>query len=162
MARVVTVFGGSGFIGRQVVQQLAKEGWTIRVAVRRPSQAEFLQPLGDVGQITSLRARIQEPDAVRAAIEGADAVVNLVGLLYERGAQNFAAVHHDGAAGIARAAALAGVKSLVQMSAIGAHPKAEAGLCPDQGCRRGGGPRGLPGRNHRAAKHRFRARRLLF
>ncbi len=126
MARVVTVFGGSGFIGRQVVQCLAKEGWTIRVAVRRPSQASFLQPLGDVGQITPLRARLQEPDAVRAAVEGADAVVNLVGLLTEWGAQNFEAVHLEGAAGVAQAAALAGAENLVQMSAIGADPKAEA------------------------------------
>ena len=125
-ARVVTVFGGSGFIGRYVVKRLAQQGWVIRVAVRRPSRAQFLKPLGDVGQITPLRAPVQDEAAVRDAVAGADAVINLVGLLYEKGRQNFEAVHFEGARRIAQAAAAAGVEHLVQVSAIGSHPNAEA------------------------------------
>ena len=81
--QVVTVFGGSGFIGRHVVKRLAQQGWLVRVAVRRPSQAAFLQPLGDVGQITPLRAPLQDEAAVRAALEGAEAAINLVGVLFD-------------------------------------------------------------------------------
>ncbi len=126
MARNVTVFGGSGFIGRHLVKRLAKQGWVIRVAVRRPSQATFLKPLGDVAQITPLRAKVQERAAVEAAVAGADAVVNLLGVLYERGQQSFEAVHVRGAETIARAAAEAGVQRLVQISAIGADARSEA------------------------------------
>ena len=124
--RVVTVFGGSGFLGRHLVRRLARQGCIVRVAVRRPSQAGFLKPLGDVGQITPIRAPIREEVAVEAAVEGADAVVNLVGILYERGAQAFAAVHARGAQTVARAAAAAGVGRLVQVSAIGADRHAAA------------------------------------
>jgi NADH dehydrogenase len=124
--RVVTVFGGSGFIGRYVVKRLAQQGWLVRVAVRRPSRAAFLQPLGDVGQITLLRAPIQDAAAVRTVLEGADAAINLVGLLFEKGKQNFEAVHLRGARQVAEAAAAAGVKHLVQISAIGAEVSAEA------------------------------------
>ncbi|MEE9478910.1 MAG: NAD-dependent epimerase/dehydratase family protein, partial [Kiloniellales bacterium] len=90
---VITIFGGSGFIGRYVVRRLAKQGWTIRVAVRDPERAKFLRPLGDVGQITPLAVPLQNADTVAAAVAGADAVINLVGLLYERGRQTFGAVH---------------------------------------------------------------------
>ncbi len=124
--RVVTVFGGSGFIGRYVVKRLAQLGWVVRVAVRRPSRAQFLKPLGDVGQITPLRAPLQDEAAIRDAVAGAHAVINLVGLLYEKGRQNFKAVHLEGARRVASAAAAAGVKHLVQVSAIGAAPNAEA------------------------------------
>jgi NADH dehydrogenase len=124
--RVVTVFGGSGFIGRYVVKRLAQQGWLVRVAVRRPSRAAFLQPLGDVGQITLLRAPLQDAAAVRAVLDGADAAINLVGLLFEKGKQNFEAVHLRGARQVAEAAAAAGVKHLVQISAIGAEVSAEA------------------------------------
>ena len=118
--RVVTVFGGSGFVGRHLVGRLAKQGWIVRVAVRRPSRADFLKPLGEVGQITPLRAPVQEPIAVEAAVAGADAAINLVGILYERGKQTFAGVHARGAQTVAEAAAAAGVEHLVQVSAIGA------------------------------------------
>ncbi len=102
--RVVTVFGGSGFIGRHLVGRLAKQGWIVRVAVRRPSQAGFLKPLGEVGQITPLRAPVQDPIAVEAAVAGADAAINLVGILYERGKQTFSGVHARGAQTVAEAA----------------------------------------------------------
>ncbi len=87
--RVVTVFGGSGFIGRYVVNRLAQQGWIVRVAVRRPSRAMFLKPLGDVGQVTPIRAPLQDEAAIRDAVDGAQAVINLVGLLYEKGRQRF-------------------------------------------------------------------------
>ena len=124
--RIVTIFGGSGFIGRYVVQRLAQQGWTIRVGVRSPARAAFLKPLGDVGQIIPLRAPLQDRDAVTALVQGADAVINLVGLLFEKGKQNFGAVHVEGARHIAEAAAAAGAKRVIQISAIGADPAAEA------------------------------------
>jgi NADH dehydrogenase len=120
---VVTLFGGSGFIGRYVVQRLALRGWIIRVAVRHPRSAHFLKPLGDVGQITPIPVAVQHDETVRAAVAGADAVVNLVGILYEKGTQTFEAVHHRGAARIAAAAAAAGIDRLVHMSALGADPR---------------------------------------
>jgi NADH dehydrogenase len=124
--QVVTVFGGSGFIGRHVVKRLTQQGWLVRIAVRRPSQAAFLQPLGDVGQITPLRAPLQDEAAVHAALEGADAAINLVGVLFERSKQSFEGVHLQGARRVAEAAAAAGLKHLVQVSAIGADESADA------------------------------------
>ena len=123
---VVTIFGGSGFIGRYVVERLARQGWTVRVGVRNPAEAAFLKPLGDVGQITPLRSPLQDDATVRALVEGADAVINLVGLLFEKGRQTFEAVHVDGARRIAEAAAAAGARRMVQMSAIGADPRSPA------------------------------------
>jgi uncharacterized protein YbjT (DUF2867 family) len=118
--RLVTVFGGSGFVGRYVVQQLAHRGWRIRAAVRRPVDAEFLRTYGDVGQVGLVQANIRDDASVAAAVAGADAVINLCGLLYESGKQTFGAVHAIGAARVARAAQAAGVKRLAQISAIGA------------------------------------------
>ncbi len=118
--RQVTVFGGSGFIGRYVVERLADQGWVVRVAVRNPRRAEFLKPLGNVGQIVPMRAPLQDGNAVRAAVEGADAVINLTGILYQQGAQTFAAVQAEGAKLIADAAVAAGVGTFVHVSAIGA------------------------------------------
>jgi NADH dehydrogenase len=118
--RLVTVFGGSGFIGRYVVQRLARSGWTIRVAVRRPSAALFLKPRGRVGQITPIGVRVEDPASVGAAVSGAQAVVNLVGILAESGKRSFAAVHVEGARNVAAAARAAGVGRLVHMSALGA------------------------------------------
>ncbi|CAA7624661.1 complex I NDUFA9 subunit family protein [Magnetospirillum sp. UT-4] len=118
--RVVTVFGGSGFIGRQVVRRFAANGWTVRVAVRDPEAAAQLRPMGDPGQVNPLRAEITDPDSVRRAVDGAQAVVNLVGILFERGRASFEAIHHQGAANVATAAREAGAERLVQMSALGA------------------------------------------
>ena len=119
-ARLVTIFGGSGFIGRHLTQVLAKRGWRVRVAVRRPDLAGHLQPLGAVGQIHAVQANLRYPDSVARAVEGADAVVNLVGILHEGGRQTFSAVQAQGPRIVAEAARRAGVASLVQMSAIGA------------------------------------------
>lgn len=119
-ARTVTVFGGSGFIGRHLVRRLAQRGWRVRVAVRRPDSALFLKPMGDVGQITPVQANLRDEASVQAAVAGADAVVNLVGILYEFGKQRFDAVHHDGARRVAAAARAAGASRFVQMSALGA------------------------------------------
>jgi len=117
---IVTVFGGSGFIGRYVVQRLARAGWSVRVAVRHPVRAGFLKPLGDVAQITPLCVALQDKEAVAAALAGADAAVNLVGILFEGGRQRFQAVQAEGAGTVAAAAAAAGVKALVHVSSIGA------------------------------------------
>ncbi len=116
---LVTVFGGSGFLGRHVVRALAREGYRIRPAVRRPDLAGHLQPLGRVGQIHAVQANLRYPDSVEAAVRGADVVVNLVGILFERGNQSFDAVQAEGAACVARAAARAGAR-MVHVSALGA------------------------------------------
>ena len=118
--RLATVFGASGFLGRHVVQRLAARGWQVRAAVRRPDEALFLKTMGDVGQVTPVRANIRVPASVRAAIDDADAVVNLVGILFESGKQRFDAVHVDGARRIAEAAAASGCQRLVHLSALGA------------------------------------------
>jgi len=125
-ARLVTVFGGSGFIGRYVVRELAKRGYLVRVAVRRPDQALFLKPAGDVGQITPVAANLRDQASVEATVKGAAAVVNLVGLLYESGRQRFQAVHVEGAGRVAAAAKAAGAERFVQISALGADPQSPA------------------------------------
>lgn len=124
--RLVTIYGGSGFVGRHLVRALAKRGWRIRVAVRRPDLAGHLQPLGVVGQIQPVQANLRYPDSVARAAEGASAIVNLVGILYESGAQTFDAVQAEGAASVAKAAKAEGAR-LVQMSAIGADKDSASG-----------------------------------
>ena len=116
---LVTVFGGSGFLGRQVVRQLARRDYRIRVAVRRPDLAGHLQPLGRVGQIMPVQANLRFPDSVAAAMRGAQIAINLVGILAPSGRQSFAAVHARGAGTVAEAAAAAGAR-LIHVSAIGA------------------------------------------
>ena len=118
--RIVTIFGGTGFLGRHIVQRLAQEGYGIRVATRRPELAGFLRPCGDVGQIVPVQANVRNEESIRRAVSGADAVINLTGILYERGRQNFYAVHVASADRIARAAAEAGAAHLLHVSAIGA------------------------------------------
>jgi uncharacterized protein YbjT (DUF2867 family) len=125
-ARIVTVFGGSGFIGRYLVQRLARHGWIVRVAVRRPDRALFLKPMGAVGQITPIAASLRHEGSVAAAVAGADAVVNLVGILHGRGANSFTAIHVEGAARVARAARAASARTFVQMSALGADSNSPA------------------------------------
>lgn len=118
--RIVTIFGGTGFLGRHIVQRLAREDWGIRVATRRPERAGFLRPCGDVGRVVPLQANARDDDSVRRAVEGACAVVNLCGILHERGRQTFAAIHVEAADRIARAAAEAGAAHLLHVSALGA------------------------------------------
>jgi len=120
---LVTIFGGSGFVGGQVVRALAKRGWRVRVAVRRPARAWALKPQGDVGQIVAVRCDATRPDEVAAAVRGADAVVNLIGVLFEGPGHSFQALHVDASRNIAEACAAAGVDRLVQISAIGANPE---------------------------------------
>jgi NADH dehydrogenase len=116
---LVTVFGGSGFLGRSVVRALAKREYRIRVAVRRPELAGHLQPLGRVGQIHAEQVNLRYPISVEAAMRGSQVAVNLVGVLVENGAQTFEAVHSAGAAEVAKAAGVAGA-DMVHVSAIGA------------------------------------------
>ncbi|MCG5235083.1 complex I NDUFA9 subunit family protein [Xanthobacter oligotrophicus] len=123
---LVTVFGGSGFLGRHVVRALAMRGYRVRVAVRRPELAGFLQPLGFVGQIQVSQANVRYPESVARAVDGAEAVVNLVGVLAQGGRQSFDAIHVFGARAIAQAAAREG-SPLVHISAIGADAASASG-----------------------------------
>jgi NADH dehydrogenase len=120
MQDLVTVFGGSGFIGTQIVRALAKRGLRIRVAVRQPHLAHTMRLMGDVGQVEVVQANIRDDASVRRALRGAQACVNAVGILYETGRQKFDAIHVEGARTIAKAAHELGVARLVQISAIGA------------------------------------------
>jgi NADH dehydrogenase len=126
MAKLVTIFGGSGFVGRYIARRMAKEGWRVRVAVRRPNEAIFVRPYGVVGQVEPVFANIRDDDSVRAAIHGADVVVNCVGILSERGKNKFNLVQNHGAARVARIAAEEGVERLVHVSAIGADPNSDS------------------------------------
>ncbi len=117
--RLVTVYGGSGFLGRHVVRELARRGYRIRVAVRRPELAGHLQPLGRVGQIHAVQANLRYAPSVDAAARDADILINLVGILHERGRQRFDAVHRYGAEQVALAASAHGTR-LIHVSAIGA------------------------------------------
>ncbi|ESR25896.1 complex I NDUFA9 subunit family protein [Lutibaculum baratangense] len=123
---LVTVFGGSGFIGRYVVRALAVRGYRVRVAVRRPELAGFMKPYGSVGQIQAIQTNLRFEDSVRRAVQGSDAVVNLVGILAEGGRQSFSKVHAEGAGLIARAAAEEGITRLTAVSAIGADEQSES------------------------------------
>jgi uncharacterized protein YbjT (DUF2867 family) len=122
---LVTVFGGSGFLGRHTVRALARAGWRIKVATRHPNRGFFLKPLGSVGQIDFVKCDVADADSVAHAVMGANAVVNLTGILFEKG-QTFEDVQAEGAAHIAEAAAAAGVGALVHVSAIGADADSDA------------------------------------
>lgn len=117
--RLITIVGGSGFLGRHVVRALAKRGYRMRVAVRRPELANFLQPLGRVGQIHAVQANLRYPASIEAAMRDADCVINLVGILFEQGRQSFSAVQAEGAGAIAQIAAAQGAH-VIHVSAIGA------------------------------------------
>ena len=117
---LVTVLGGSGFLGRYVVRALVADGWRVRVAVRRPHTANTLKVIGAVGQVQLVQANLRDEPSIRRAINGADAVVNMVAVLYEKGAQSFEALHVKGADIIARACADEGISNLVHVSSIGA------------------------------------------
>lgn len=131
--RLATVFGGSGFLGRHIVRALVHQGWRIRVAVRRPDLATFLQPIGGVGQIQAVQANLRFPDSIAAAIDGASAVVNATGVKTESGAQTYAAVHVEGALATARAAAAARAPTYVHISGIGANPTSSSPYVASKG-----------------------------
>lgn len=120
MTQLVTIIGGSGFVGRYIARRMAQAGWRVRVAVRKPNQALHVKPYGVVGQVEPVFCNIRDDASVRAVIAGADAVVNCVGILVESGKNRFDAVQAQGAARVARIAAEEGVQRLVQISALGA------------------------------------------
>ncbi len=130
---LVTIIGGSGFLGRHIVRALARSGTRIRIAVRHTEKARVLQPMGDVGQIMLVQTNIRNEDSVRAALRGADTVINLVGVLYNGGAQSFDAVHVEGAGRVARLSATMGVKTLVHVSAIGADAESRSRYARSKG-----------------------------
>ncbi|MDK1491591.1 complex I NDUFA9 subunit family protein [Sinorhizobium sp. 7-81] len=129
---LVTIFGGSGFVGRHVVRALAKRGYRIRVAVRRPDLAGHLQPLGNVGQISFIQANLRYRKSVDRAVEGADHVINCVGVLFESGRNTFDAIQDFGARAVAEAARAAGA-TLTHISAIGADAKSESSYARTKG-----------------------------
>lgn len=126
MSKLVTIYGGSGFVGRYIARRMAKQGWRVRVAVRRPNEALFLKPYGAVGQVEPVLCNIRDDASVAEVMTGADAVVNCVGILAESGKNTFDAIQAEGADRIARLAAAAGITSMVQISAIGADPESES------------------------------------
>jgi uncharacterized protein YbjT (DUF2867 family) len=131
--KLVTIFGGSGFLGRYTVRALVRAGHRVRVAVRKPHLANFLLPMGHVGQIQIVYADVGDGDAVTRALKGADAAVNLVGILYESGRQRFQRLHADAARTIAGAAQTEGAATLVHISAIGADPDSDAAYARTKG-----------------------------
>jgi len=130
---VATVFGGSGFIGRYIVKRLAKKGFVVRVAVRDTERALFLKPMGAVGQIVPLYASLTNEATVQRAVDGADLVVNAVGILAERRSGDFQRIQAEGAGLVARLAARAGAARLVHISAIGADPRAASRYAATKG-----------------------------
>lgn len=126
MSKLVTIFGGSGFVGRYIARRMAQQGWRVRVACRRPNEAIFVRPYGVVGQVEPVFANIRDDDSVRAVLKGADAVINCVGTFDKAGKNNFDAVQHEGAGRIARIAAELGLSRMVHLSAIGADADSES------------------------------------
>ena len=133
MDKLVTVFGASGLVGRHTVRALAGAGWRIRAVCRHPNLANYLLPAGLPGQIQLFKGNVRDDDSVVRALAGADAAVNLTGVLYSSGTQSFAALHVDAAGRIGRLAREAGVKALVHVSAIGADPDAESRYARSKG-----------------------------
>lgn len=125
-AKLVTIIGGSGFVGTQLVQKMARAGFRIRVGVRRPDLAGHLLPLGAVGQVLPMQVNVRNMASIERAVAGADIVINLAGIWYETGKQRFAAVHSMGAANVAKAAAESGASTLVHMSELGADANADS------------------------------------
>lgn len=126
MSKLVTIYGGSGFVGRYIARRMAMEGWRVRVAVRRPNEAMFVKPYGVVGQVEPVFCNIRDDDSVAAVMQGADAVVNCVGILAPNGKNTFDSIQSEGAKRIARLAAAAGVSKMVHMSAIGADAESDS------------------------------------
>ncbi|MCU0953314.1 MAG: complex I NDUFA9 subunit family protein [Hyphomicrobium sp.] len=123
---LVTIFGGSGFVGRHTVRALARDGWRIRSATRRPDLAGYLQPMGVVGQIHAVQANLRYPQSVAEAVAGAEVVINAVGVLAPTGRQSFEKIHDEGARAVAKAAKAAGARSFIHISAIGADARSNS------------------------------------
>ena len=123
---LITVFGGSGFLGKYVIRELVKEGWRVRAAVRRPHTAQDLKVIGNVGQVQLVQANLRFEKSVERAVAGSDAVINLVALLFEEGKQSFESLHVRGADNLAKAAAVQGITNFVQVSAIGANAESDS------------------------------------
>lgn len=130
---LVTVFGASGFLGRYVVRALTARGWRVRAAVRNPHTAHELKVIGDVGQVQLMQANLRFPYSVARAVEGADAVINLVGVLFEAGRQTFESLHVNGSDVIGDACAAAGIRNVVGVSAIGANAESESDYARTKG-----------------------------
>ena len=126
MSKLVTIYGGSGFVGRYIARRMAKAGWRVRVAVRRPNEAIFVKPYGVVGQVEPVLCNVRDDASVRQVMQGADAVVNCVGILAEHGKNKFSSVQAEGAERIAKLAAEEGVSRMVHLSAIGADTQSES------------------------------------
>ena len=126
MSKLVTIYGGSGFVGRYIARRMAKAGWRVRVAVRRPNEAIFVKPYGVVGQVEPVLCNIRDDQSVASVMAGADAVVNCVGILSKNGKNTFESVQAEGATRIARIAAEQGVETMVHLSAIGADAAADS------------------------------------
>ena len=133
MPRLVTIYGGSGFVGRHVASRMARAGWRVRVAVRRPDEAVFVRPRGTPGQVEPVLCNIRDDGSVRQVAQGAEAVVNCVGTFAASGRNNFNAVQHVGAGRIARISAEEGASRLVHVSSIGADPAAESEYASSKG-----------------------------
>ncbi|APG48693.1 complex I NDUFA9 subunit family protein [Phaeobacter porticola] len=126
MSKLVTIYGGSGFVGRYIARRMAKEGWRVRVAVRRPNEAMYVKPYGTPGQVEPVLCNIRDDASVAAVMQGADAVVNCVGILNETGKNTFDAIQAEGPERVARLAASQGISTLVHMSAIGASKEGDS------------------------------------
>lgn len=126
MSKLVTIFGGSGFVGRYIARRMAKEGWRVRVATRRPNEAMFVKPYGAVGQVEPVFCNIRDDASVDAVMAGADAVVNCVGILAKNGKNTFDSIQTEGAGRVARLAAARGISRMVHISAIGANADSDS------------------------------------
>ncbi|QIE46250.1 complex I NDUFA9 subunit family protein [Pseudohalocynthiibacter aestuariivivens] len=133
MSKLVTIYGGSGFVGRYITRRLAKAGWRVRVAVRRPHEAVHVTPYGVVGQVAPVLCNIRDDDSVRSVMQGTDVVINCVGTFDRKGKNNFDAVQHEGAARIARIAAETGIARMIHISAIGADVDADSEYARSKG-----------------------------
>ncbi|ARE40437.1 NAD-dependent epimerase/dehydratase [Rhodovulum sp. P5] len=133
MSKLVTIFGGSGFVGRYIARRMAQRGWRVRVAVRRPNEAIFVRTYGAVGQVEPVLCNVRDRDSVRAALQGAEVAVNCVGILSEVGKNTFGLVQHYGARHIAEEAAAMGIGRVVQISAIGADAQAKSEYAKTKG-----------------------------
>ena len=130
---LVTIFGGSGFIGKYVVRALVRDGWRVRVAMRRPHTGLDLKVIGNVGQVQLVQANLRFPESIERAVEGSDAVVNLVAILFESGEQSFEAMHVTGAETLANACAAHDINNLVHISALGADANSDSDYARTKG-----------------------------